>query len=68
MTEVKIYLFTIINLKIIYSNIYSEFSGEFIANFKDSYSIYSLEYSLMCESSIMLLYIIKYDQLLDLRT
>ena len=27
--------------------------GEFTANFKDTYSLYSPAYSLMCESSIM---------------
>ena len=43
MTEVKI------------SAIYSQFLGEFTANFKDYYSLYSLAYSPMCESSIMLL-------------
>ena len=36
MTEVKIIA------------IYSQFLGEFIANFKDSYSLYSLVYSPMC--------------------
>ena len=32
--------------------IYSQFLGEFTANFKDTYSLYSLAYSPMCESSI----------------
>ena len=41
MTEVKIFAF------------YSQFLGEFTANFKDTYSLYLLAYQLMCESSIM---------------
>ena len=32
--------------------IYSQFLGDFTANFKDTYSLYSLAYSPMCESSI----------------
>ena len=40
MTEVKIFA------------IYSQFLGEFTANFKDTYLLYSLAYSPMCESSI----------------
>ena len=31
---------------------YSQFLGEFTANFKDSYSLYSLAYSPICESNI----------------
>ena len=38
MTKVKIFA------------IYSQFLGEFTANFKDTYSLYSLAYSPMCES------------------
>ena len=44
MTEVKIFA------------IYSHFLGEFHANFKDSYS---LPYSPMCESSMVMLAIIR---------
>ena len=40
MTEVKLFA------------IYSQFLGEFTANFKDSYSLYSLAYSPMRGSSI----------------
>ena len=40
MTEVKIFA------------IYSQFLGEFTTNYKDTYSLYSLAYSPMCESSI----------------
>ena len=40
MTEVKIFA------------IFSHFLGEFTANFKDTYSLYSLAYSPMCEGSI----------------
>ena len=40
MTEVKIFA------------IYSQFLDEFTANFKHSYSLYSLAYSPMCESSM----------------
>ena len=40
MTEVKIFA------------IYSQFLSEFTANYKDSYSLYSLAYSQICESSM----------------
>ena len=42
MTEVKIF------------SIYSQFLDEFAANFNDTYSLYLLAYSPMCESSIMM--------------
>ena len=43
MTEVKIFAF--------YSQFFGRIYCEFLA--KDTYSLYSLAYSLMCESSIM---------------
>ena len=50
MTEVKIFA------------IYSQFLGEFTANFKDPYYLNSLAYSPMCESSIRQLnFICGYD-------